>query len=281
MTLKPPRILIVVLLATLSLLLGAAPAAADHETEGDTDTRLEYVTEWLGGELVDCYAAMAPASGLHCSKHDGEWTAELKALMVDGLNTAKNRKRITALVVELLIAECEDNNDDDSYAGQRACSRSVVTETVVLDCAEMVVAAIGGGTVAERTGRLHDLLFTPGESGRPSLCGQPRVRATQPVAPPTAPIDDLPGESIPDVPSTVPIDDLPGESIPDATPAVPIDYLPGESIPDAGDADGNGVDDAVEERADAGDDDAISRAYREQQGFYNCREDADGFIECD
>lgn len=85
----------------------------DHETEGDTETRLEYVTEWLGGELVDCYAADAPRSGLHCSKHDGEWTAELKALMVDGLNTAKNRKRITALVVELLIAECEDNNDDD------------------------------------------------------------------------------------------------------------------------------------------------------------------------
>ena len=225
----------IALVAALALLLGATPAAAeDNDGDGDEDeTRLAHVDEWLDGTLVNCVAASISygyeLDGFVCDVEAGPWADELETLLGD-LNRAEDRERVTDLVYELLVAECEGVGStnprpgviDDPTADSRCRARTVVTERDALSCAGQVVDALGGGSVWDRRGRLHDILFTPQEAGRPALCGQPRVTGTMP-RPPT--------------------------SGPRLTP-----------IPD---------------------DDPISRAYREQQGFHNCKQHPNGHIVCD
>ena len=214
----------IALVATLALLLGATPVAADdNDGDGDEDeVRLEYVDEWLDGELVDC--APDPLEffdGLYCDVEDGPWSDELETLLGD-LNRGKDRERVTDLVYELLVAECKGRNNEDNVSGLGRCRAAIVTETDALSCAGQVVDALGGGEAWERRGRLHDMLFSPEEVGRPALCGQQRVIGTV-RRPPT--------------------------SAPRLTP-----------IPN---------------------DDSISRAYREQQGFHNCKQHPNGYLVCD
>ena len=227
----------IALVAALALLLGATPAAADdNDGDGDEDeVRLEYVDEWLDGTLVNCVAATISygyeLDGFVCDVEAGPWADELETLLGD-LDRDKDRERVTDLVYELLVAdsECDGLNSVDHVRGvivdptaeQKCRISTVVAETDALSCAGQVVDALGGGSASERRGRLHDILFTPEEAGRPALCGQPRVRGTMPSPPTRAPR---------------------------LTP-----------IPN---------------------DDPISRAYREQQGFHNCKQHPNGHIVCD
>ena len=217
----------IALVATLALLLGATPVAADdNDGDGDEDeTRLEHVDEWLDGKLVNCvpasYRLGYDVDGQDCDVDDGPWSDELETLLGD-LNRGKDRERVTDLVYELLVAECKGRINEDNLSGLGRCRGTIVTETDALSCAGQVVDALGGGEAWERRGRLHDLLFSPEEAGRPALCGQRRVIGTM-RTPPT--------------------------SAPRLTP-----------IPN---------------------DDPISRAYREQQGFHNCKQHPNGHIVCD
>ena len=213
----------IALVATLALLLGATPVAADdNDGDGDEDeARLEQVDEWLDGALVNCVPDHTGYDGLYCDVDDGPWSDELETLLGD-LNRGKDRERVTDLVYELLVAECKGRINEDNVHGLGRCRGTIVTETDALSCAGQVIDALGGGEARERRGRLHEMLFSPEEDGRPALCGQQRVRGTMPRPPTIAPR---------------------------LTP-----------IPN---------------------DDPISRAYREQQGFHNCKQHPNGHIVCD
>ena len=254
----------IALVATLALLLGATPVAADdNDGDGDEDeVRLDYVDEWLDGTLVNCEPASISygyeLDGEVCDVEDGPWSDELETLLGD-LDRDKDRERVADLVYELLVAgsECDGLNSVDHVRGvivdpraEKKCRRStVVTETDALSCAGKVVVALGEGSASERRGRLHDMLFMPEEDERPA-CGQPRVTGTPP-SPPTTPPPTPPTPPPPTTTTTEP-PLTPPTTTTTEPPLTPIS-----------------------------DEDGITTAYLEQLGLDNCKEDSDGYVVCD